>query len=202
MGFYENRILPHLINLAMRNANLVPYRKRAASAAGGRVLEIGVGSGLNLPFYTDRATEVVGIEPHPRLRAMAARKDSIIPARMVAGTAESIPLDRHSIDTVLTTWTLCSIPDVGKAFGEIRRVLKPGGQLLFAEHGLAVEERVRRRQQRFTPLWKRFTGGCHLDLPISKLIEDAGFRIVRVETGYAPGPKAINFIYEGCAQPD
>jgi ubiquinone/menaquinone biosynthesis C-methylase UbiE len=199
MGFYENHILPSLTNLAMRNADHVPYRKRVISQAEGRVLEIGVGSGLNLPFYTDRATEILGLDPHPKLLAMASGKNSIVPSKLVAGSAESVPLDDGSVDTVVITWTLCSIPDPGKALGEIRRVLKPGGQLLFVEHGLAQDERVRRRQIRWTPLWKRFTGGCHLDRPISKLVEDAGFRIVRVETGHMRGPKPMTFTYEGSA---
>jgi ubiquinone/menaquinone biosynthesis C-methylase UbiE len=201
MGFYEDRILPHLLNLAMRNAEHEPYRRRVLSQADGRVLEIGIGSGLNFPFYTDRATEILGLEPHPRLLAMAARKESIIPAKLVSGSAESIPLDDGSVDTVVTTWSLCSIPNPGKALEEMRRVLKPRGQLLFVEHGLAQEERVQRWQRRLNPLWKRIVGGCNLDRPISKLLEDAGFRIARVETGYMRGPKTITFTYEGCAHP-
>jgi ubiquinone/menaquinone biosynthesis C-methylase UbiE len=201
MGFYEDRILPHLLNLAMRNAEHEPYRRRVLSQADGRVLEIGVGSGLNFPFYSDRATEILGLEPHPRLLAMAARKESIIPAKLVGGSAESIPLDDGSVDTVVTTWSLCSIPNPGRALEEMRRVLKPGGQLLFVEHGLAQEERVQRWQRRLNPLWKRIVGGCNLDRPISKLVEDAGFRIARVETGYMRGPKTVGFTYEGCARP-
>jgi ubiquinone/menaquinone biosynthesis C-methylase UbiE len=201
MGFYQNRIMPHLLNLAMRTAEHEPYRQRVLSQAEGRVLEIGVGSGLNLPFYTDRATEILGLEPHPSLLAMAARKSAIIPAKLIGGSAESIPLDDATVDTVVTTWTLCSIPNPARALEEMRRVLKPGGQLLFVEHGLAREERVRRWQRRLNPVWKRIAGGCNLDRPISKLLEDAGFRIGRVETGYMRGPKTVNFTYEGCARP-
>lgn len=144
MGFYEDRILPTWINLAMRNADHAPYRKRVLSQAEGRVLEIGVGSGQNLSFYTDRATEGLGIEPHPKLLAMASRKHSSVPSKLVGGSAEAIPLDDRSVDTVVITWTLCSIPDPGRALAEMRRVLKTGGQLLFVEHGLAQDERVRR----------------------------------------------------------
>lgn len=201
MGFYENCILPHLVNLAMRNDQLVPYRKRILSLAGGRVLEIGIGSGLNLPFYSDRAIEIVGLDPHPKLLAMAARKAPNIPSKIVAGSAESIPLEDRSVDTVVTTWTLCTIPSVMTALREMRRVLKPGGQLLFVEHGLAPDAAVRRWQHRLTPLWKRIGGGCHLDRPIPTLVQDAGFRIAHVETGYMQGPKPMTFMYEGSAHP-
>src|SRR5947207_73253 len=159
MGFYEDRIVPHLLNLAMRNAEHDPYRRRVLSQAQGRVLEIGIGSGLNLPFYTDRATEILGLEPRPRLLAMAARKSSLKCAKLVGGSAESIPMDNASVDTVVTTWTLCSIPNPRTALEEMRRVLKPGGQLLFVEHGLAQEDKVRRWQKRLNPIWKRFAGG-------------------------------------------
>src|SRR6266567_1548744 len=165
MGFYQDHIVPALISLAMRNADLEPYRKRALSLAEGRVLEIGIGSGMNLPFYTDRATEILGLDPQPKLLAMASRETSMVPATLVEGSAESIPLEDASVDTVVMTWSLCSIPDPVKALEEMRRVLKPSGQLLFVEHGLAPEEKVRRWQHRLTPLWKRFTGGCHLDRP-------------------------------------
>ena len=201
MGFYENHILPALINLSMRHADHDPYRKRVLAQAEGRVLEIGVGSGLNFRFYTDRATEILGIEPHPKLLAMASSKNSAVPSKLIAGSAESIPLDDRSVDTVVSTWTMCSLPNLAAALCEMRRVLKPTGQLLFVEHGLAQDERVRRRQIRWTPLSKRLAGGCHLDRPISKLVEDAGFRIERVETGYMRGPKPLTFTYEGSARP-
>jgi len=201
MGFYENRILPHLVNLAMRNGQLVPYRKRLLSLASGRVLEIGVGSALNFPFYTDRATELVGLDPHPRLLAMAAHNAASVPSKIVEGSAESIPLQDNSVDTVVTTWTLCSIPDVMAALGEMRRVLKPTGQLLFVEHGLALDEGVCRWQHRLTPLWQRIAGGCHLDRPIPELVRSAGFEIVQMETGHMPGPKPMTFTYEGSARP-
>jgi ubiquinone/menaquinone biosynthesis C-methylase UbiE len=183
----------------MRNVQLVPYRKRLVSSARGRVLEIGIGSGLNLPFYLGQATDILGLDPHPKLLAMAERKS--IPMTAVEGSAEFIPLDNHSIDTAVMTWTLCSIPDAARALEEMRRVLKPGGQLLFVEHGLAPEESVRRWQQRFTPFWKRVAGGCHLDLPIRTLVEQAGFGIAHLETGYMQGPKPLTFMYEGCARP-
>jgi ubiquinone/menaquinone biosynthesis C-methylase UbiE len=144
MGLYDRYILPHLLNLAMRNSQLAPYRQRVISLASGRVLEIGIGSGLNLPFYTAHTTELIGLDPHPKFVDTASRQASSVPAKILGGSAESIPVDTASVDTVVTTWTLCTIPDVTAALRKMRRVLKPGGQLLFVEHGLAPEEGVRR----------------------------------------------------------
>jgi len=201
MGVYQEHIVPHLVNLAMRNRQLAPYRERTIRLAEGRVLEIGVGPGLNLPLYTDRATEILGLDPQPKLLAMASAKPRSIPSKLIEGTAESIPLDNASIDTVVSTWSLCTIRDVTAALAEIRRVVKPNGQLLFVEHGLAPENSVQKWQNRLTPLWKRFAGGCHLNRPISSLIEDAGFHITQVRAGYMPGPKPMTFTYEGSARP-
>lgn len=203
MGFYADRVLPHLINLAMRNRRLAPYRERVISGAEGRVLEIGIGSGLNLPFYPPQVREILGLEPAPRLIAMAQRSAdrSPLPVALIEGTAESIPLDAKVIDTVVTTWTLCSVPDANRALNEMRRVLKPGGTLLFVEHGLAPEDGVRRWQDWLTPAWKRIGGGCHLNRPIRNLIEGNGFAIARLETGYMRGPKPMTFMYEGSARP-
>lgn len=201
MGVYQEHILPHLVNLAMRNRQLVPHRERTIRMAEGRVLEIGVGSGLNLPLYTNRATEILGLDPHPKLLAMASQKSRPIPSRFIEGSAESIPLDDATIDTVVTTWSLCTIPDVVAALAEMRRVIKPYGQLLFVEHGQASENSVRKWQNRLTPAWKRLAGGCHLNRPISSLIQAAGFQIVQVRTAYLPGPKPMTFTYEGSARP-
>jgi ubiquinone/menaquinone biosynthesis C-methylase UbiE len=202
MGIYTERILPHVINLSMRSSELLPYRQRLLSHAQGRVLEIGVGSGLNLPLYCEAAQEVVGLEPAAPLRAMAHRNSwrCKVPVTLIAGSAEAIPADSHSFDTVITSWTLCSIRDAIQALGEMRRVLKSAGQLLFVEHGLAPERNVQRWQHRLTPLWRRIGGGCHLDRPIRALIESAGFEISRLETGYARGPRPLAFFYEGCAR--
>src|SRR5688500_10122192 len=154
MGLYQRYLLPHVINLAMRNRDLLSYRKRLLAAAEGRVLEIGIGSGLNLSFYPAQVGEIVGLEPAPRLIAMARRaaaERARIPARFIEGSAEAIPLDARSFDTVVTTWTLCSIPNAVVALREMRRVLKPDGQLLFVEHGRAPEESIRKWQDRLTP---------------------------------------------------
>jgi ubiquinone/menaquinone biosynthesis C-methylase UbiE len=203
MGLYNVYVLPHVINLAMRNRELRPFRERVIAAAEGRVLEVGVGSGLNLPLYGPRVSEVIGLEPAPRLIAMAQRA-AIQTKRaisIIAGVAEEIPADAHSFDTVVMTWTLCSIPGANAALKEMRRVLRPGGQLLFVEHGLAPEQNVQRWQHRLTPIWKRIGGGCHLDRPISALIEGARFALARLDTGYIKGPKPMTFLYEGRAIP-
>ena len=199
MGLYQDRVLPRLLDLAMRQDHLVPYRQRAISQAQGRVLEIGAGSGLNLPYYSSGADEVLGLDPHPKLLALARTRPSAIRWTPVEASAYAIPLHDASVDTVVSTWTLCSIPDVAQALAEARRVLKPGGKLLFVEHGLAPDAGVRRWQHRLTPVWKRFTGGCHVNRPIPDLVRQAGFDIARLETGYIPGPRPMSFTYEGCA---
>jgi ubiquinone/menaquinone biosynthesis C-methylase UbiE len=204
MSFYSDRVLPHVIDLAMRNRELLPYRKRALSRAQGRVLEVGIGSGLNLTHYPGSVGEIVGLEPAPALRAMAQRSAEQLKVRvsLIEGSAEAIPLETQSFDTVVTTWTLCSIADPVGALREMRRVLRREGQLVFVEHGLAPEERVQRWQNRLTPIWKRIGGGCHLNRPIRALIERSGFEIAGLETGYAKGPKPLTFFYEGSAHPN
>lgn len=203
MGLYQDRILPYLIDLSMRKRDFAAYRARVILAAEGRVLEVGMGSGLNLPLYPPRVECVIGVEPSPRLLAMAHRamNKATVPVEFLEASAEAIPLTDKSIDTVVTTWTLCSIPDASRALLEMRRVLKPGGRLLFVEHGRSPDARVRRWQDRLTPPWKRIGGGCHLNRAIGELIKGAGFRIERLETGYMKGPKPMTFMYEGSASP-
>ena len=153
MGFYSEIILPRLCDLAMRNKLLLPIRERVIGAAVGRVLEIGVGSGLNLPFYRPEVTEVLALEPAAKLVTMArdASRGAIMPVSFLEASAEAIPLEDHCVDTVVTTWTMCSIPHADTALAEIRRVLRPCGKLLFVEHGRAPDESVRRWQDRLTP---------------------------------------------------
>jgi ubiquinone/menaquinone biosynthesis C-methylase UbiE len=203
MGFYQDHILPFLIDLSMRQRNLAAYRSRVIPAAEGRVLEIGVGSGLNLLFYTARVQHVVGLDPSPKLLSMARKvlPRVVPPVEFVEGSAEAVPLENTSVDTVVTTWTLCSIPNAPRALREALRLLKPSGRLLFVEHGLAPDANVRWWQDRLTPVWKRVGGGCHLNRAIRPLIEDAGFRLERIETGYMHGPKPMTFMYEGSARP-
>jgi ubiquinone/menaquinone biosynthesis C-methylase UbiE len=203
MGFYRDRILPCLIDLSMRNKRLAPYRERVVGAAEGRVLEIGIGSGLNLPHYASRAGQIFGLDPSPALLARTRRNAQRvpIPVELLAGSAEYIPLDDRSIDTVVTTWTACTIPSIAGALTEMRRVLRPGGRLLFVEHGRAPDHGVAVWQDRLTPVWRRLTGGCRLNRKIDDLIADAGFRIDRLQCGYIPGPRITSFFYEGAATP-
>jgi ubiquinone/menaquinone biosynthesis C-methylase UbiE len=203
MGLYADHVLPHLVNLTMRSRRLLPYRERVIAAAEGRVLEIGVGSGLNLRLYPERVREIIGLEPAPRLLTMSRRAASrlALPVTFIQGSAEAIPLDEGSIDTVVTTWTLCTVPAVNQAIQEIRRVLRPGGQLLFVEHGLAPDRDVRKWQDWLTPAWKHISGGCHLNRAVRTLLENAGFNITQLETGYMRGPKPMAFLYEGRAKP-
>jgi ubiquinone/menaquinone biosynthesis C-methylase UbiE len=202
MAFYSDVVLPRLCHLAMRNRQLLPYRQRVVGSAQGRVLEVGVGSGLNLPFYGAHVTEILALEPSPPLIGMARRfAGACVPVAFIEGSAEAIPLDDKSVDTVVTTWTLCTIPQAVVALNEMRRVLRPSGRLVFVEHGLAPDERVQRWQHRLTPLWRRISGGCHFNRPIRAMIEAGGFRLERLETGYLPSLKIMNFTYEGRAYP-
>ena len=198
MSFYSERILPRLIQLSMNQEQFEPYRRRVTGGARGRVLEIGVGSGLNLPLYPS-GTKVVGLDPSPTLLSMArsVAADRSPSIELIEGSAESIPLPDHSMDTVVTTWTMCSIPDLRTALAEVRRVLKADGRLLFAEHGLSTDANVVRWQNRLTPIWKRVGGGCHLNRPIDALIAAAGFRITELNTGYMKGPRPLTFMYQG-----
>jgi ubiquinone/menaquinone biosynthesis C-methylase UbiE len=201
MSFYEDRVLPHLIQMSMRQENLATYRHRLLSRAQGRVLEVGVGSGLNFRHYGGSVECIIGLDPSPKLLSMAEEAANGVPVRveLLRGTAEAIPLRDESVDTLVTTWTLCSIPDVAHALSEMRRVLKARGRLLFVEHGRSPDPKVCRWQDRLTPLWKRIGGGCHLNRATNRLIEGAGFRIEYMDTGYMKGPKPMTFMYEGVA---
>jgi ubiquinone/menaquinone biosynthesis C-methylase UbiE len=202
MNLYQHWILPYLVHVSMRQATFTAYRRRVVPSAQARVLEIGVGSGLNLPFYSASATRVIGLDPSPKLLSMAHEAAGAIarPIELLEGTAEAIPLDTDSIDTVVTTWTLCSVPDIVLALAELRRVLRPEGRLLFVEHGCSPDRSVRLWQDRLTPLWKHIGGGCHLNRPITRLLEESGFRIESMNKGYMPGPKPMTFTYEGSAR--
>ena len=203
MGFYSDRVLPVLVDLSMRNKLLRPFRERVAAAAEGRVLDVGIGPGLNLPLYGRGASEIIGLEPSGPL-LMRARKNAGLAhasVQLIEASAEAIPLDDRSIDTVVMTWTGCSIPDILSALTEMRRVLRPAGRLLFVEHGRSPEARVELWQDRLTPIWRRLSGGCHLNRKTDELVEASGFTIERLETGYIRGPKIMTFLYEGSARP-
>lgn len=202
MGIYRRWIFPRLIGWAMRNRNLLRFRRRLIPRARGQVLEIGIGSGLNLPLYGPAVDCIIGLDPSREMLVQARRLASRMhcPVLLVRAAAEAIPAREEIFDTVVLTWTLCSVPDPLKAQKEIRRVLKPGGALLFVEHGLAPEPGVETWQHRLDPLWARIS--CHLNRPVFRLTEEAGFSVMELKTGYLPrGPKPITFMYEGCARP-
>ena len=202
MSVYQRYLLPRLIHLGMRQKQLVPLRERMVGLARGRVLEVGLGSGLNLPFYGREVEELVGIDPSRELLTRARKHTSWVhfPVKLMECGAERLPLEDGSVDSVVMTWTLCSIGDPGPALAEMRRVLRPGGALIFIEHGRAPEEGVRRWQERITPVWRKVAGGCHLDRPVDRLIEASGLRLIDLETGYmVKGPKTFTFHYRGQA---
>jgi len=202
LGIYQRLIVPRLINAAMRNRRLVPLRERQVALASGRVLEIGIGSGLNLPFYRRDIEAVIGIDPSLELLTMARKHTAWLhfPVKLLHGPAEALPLEDHSVDSVVITWTLCSVAEPGRVLAEARRVLQPGGALIFVEHGQAPEAGVRRWQDRLTPLWRKLAGGCHLNRPIESLIGQAGFQIADLETGYlVKGPRVATWHYLGRA---
>jgi ubiquinone/menaquinone biosynthesis C-methylase UbiE len=201
MGFNECWIVPRLLELAMQNRLLDHYRHQTIASARGLVLEVGVGSGVNLPLYRPAVTHVVGLDPSPQLLRLASRRaaDAVVPVSLLRGSAEQDPFADAVFDTIVMTWTLCSIPNPIAALTEMRRVLRPGGRLIFVEHGLSPEIRTARWQHWLTPYWKRISGGCHLDRKTDHLIRRAGFQIEAVETDYMKGPKPWTFMYQGSA---
>ena len=203
MSFYQRFIVPPMIALVMKTREATRYRKKIVPGVDGRVLEIGIGSGLNLPFYSDAVSAVVGLEPSPELLAMAQKRADKAPfaTELVNAPAEDMPFESASFDTVLTTWTLCTIGEPLVALGEMRRVLKPAGRLVFVEHGLARSPGVIAWQNRLNPLWRRFSGGCNLNREIDRLIADGGFAIAELTTEYMKGPKPLTFTYAGFARP-
>ena len=202
MSFYQRHVLPRLLHLAMRQDALLPFRRRVIGAAEGKVLEVGIGSGLNLPLYGPAVRSVIGLEPSPELLRMARARAvaAAVPVELLEASAETLPLDDASVDTVVTTWTLCTIPDAGRALAEMRRVLRPGGALLFVEHGRAPEPGVARWQDRLDPMWTRAAGGCHLNRKIDELISGSGFRMDDLANTRLPGPRTHTYLYEGRAR--
>jgi len=203
MSVYEDRILPHLLNLAMSTKGVKDERRRCLEAVSGDVLEVGFGTGLNLPFYPAGVTRVVGVDPSETSARLARKRiaASPFPVEVVGLSAERLPFEDASVSTIVSTFTLCTIPDVGQALGDMRRALRPGGRLHFVEHGRADDEKVRRWQTRLNGVQKRVFGGCHLDRPIAALIEGAGLEIERLEHAYLEGaPKFGGYLYRGVAK--
>ena len=193
-GIYAEHVLPHIVNATCGLKANDELRSRVCDGLHGRVVELGFGSGLNVPFYPAAVTEVAAIEPADLGWKLAAKRlaETSVPVVRSGLDGQTLPLPDDSCDAALSTWTMCTIPDVGRALGEVGRVLKPGGTLHFVEHGLAPDEKVQRWQYRLEPLQKRLFGGCHLTRPIVDLLTDAGFTILEVDVFYEKGaPKTL-----------
>jgi ubiquinone/menaquinone biosynthesis C-methylase UbiE len=205
MGFYDEKILPRLINLACSSKPSMKQREKIVPHAEGDVLEIGFGSGLNVPFYDkQKIRKVFGLEPSEGMRKLAEDRisESGLDIELIELPGEEIPLEANSVDTVLITYTLCTIPDVAAALEGMRRVLKPGGKLLFSEHGKAPDKDVERWQNRLNPAWRKIGGGCNMNRDIPAMIQEGGFRITEDERMYIPGPRIFSYTYWGSAEAD
>ena len=202
MSLYSRYVLPVLTDLAMRNQGAHAERTRWVPLAAGAVLEVGAGSGLNFAHYGAGARMVYALEPSAELRRMAVPRAqrARIPIQFLAAQAEAIPLPDGAVDTVVMTWTLCTIADPGRALRDMRRVLQRDGRLVFVEHGRAPDPRVAGWQDRLTPGWRRIAGGCHLNRPIDTIIETGGFEVPEMERGYASGPRVGAYLYRGVAR--
>lgn len=203
MGFYEERILPHMIDKACSVGQVMKLRSQLVPRATGTVLEVGMGSGINLEFYDPKTVPLVyGLEPSEGMRRKAQEnlQRSPVPVQWLDLPGEQIPLEDNSVDTVLLTFTLCTIPDHRAALDQMWRVLRPGGELLFLEHGESPHTGTRKWQHRITPGWKKIAGGCHLNRPIDSLIREAGFTITELENFYMPkAPRIAGYLYQGRA---
>ncbi len=201
MGFYGDQVLPRVIDFALRGGGFARLRARVTAGLAGEVLEIGFGSGLNVPHYPPGVTRVRAVDPSAAGRGLAAKRVTAcaVPVDYIGADAQLLPVDDASVDHVLSTWTLCTVPDPGQALAEVWRVLRPGGALHFLEHGLAPDRRVARLQERLTPLQRQLFGGCHLNRHIGTLVAGAGLELTRLETYYLKGPRALGYTFEGVA---
>ncbi len=203
MGLYSRYVLPKLINSACAMPQMMALRKRYIPLAKGRVLEVGIGSGLNLEFYGDATDSVTGLDPATELTEMAHQRAMNLGAvvELLTVSGESIPADAETFDSIVCTWTLCSIPNVYRALDEMHRVLKKDGRLIFIEHGGAPDPGVARVQRGLEPVWKRIGGGCHLTRRPDQLLEASGFRVESMAQGYEQGPRFAAYMYHGVAAP-
>lgn len=202
VSFYERYCLPCLLNCACSMKPIRTQRATVVPRASGRVLEVGMGSGLNLPYYDSERVELVwGLEPAEAMRKLARRRieEAAVDVELIDLPGEAIPLPDNSVDTVLLTFTLCTIADWETALEQMHRVLKSSGKLIFCEHGEAPDEKVRHWQDRLNPYWTRLAGGCNLNRPIPGLIKDAGFHIESQDAAYYPGPRPLSYFYHGIA---
>ena len=202
-SFYDRHILPRLLSCTCSSKPVMKQRAKVVPFAKGKVLELGIGGGLNLRFYDpDMVTSVAGVDPSPEMRERAegAERPGHLPVEVRDGTAEALPFGDKSFDSIVCTFTLCSVHDPVKALSEARRVLKPGGRLLFCEHGLAPDLPVAKWQQRIEPVWKKIAGGCHLTRPVALNLERAGFTLDRFDSMYLPGtPRFAGWVEWGQA---
>jgi ubiquinone/menaquinone biosynthesis C-methylase UbiE len=201
MSFYSTYVLPRITDFVMRNEENAKQRAKLVPRAEGDVLEVAIGSGLNLAHYGNSVRRLFGVDPSPRLLQMArARTRGLpFPVELVERSAEMLPFDDATMDTVVVTWGLCSVPNPIDALREMKRVLKPSGRLLFVEHGKSSDPAVGRWQDRMNPIWKAVAGGCNLNRPIDELVRAAGFQIAELRTEYLPGPRLMTFTYHGAA---
>jgi SAM-dependent methyltransferase len=203
VGYYEAEILPRLLDVACGSRHLDPLRARNATGLAGEVLELGFGSGRNVPHYPPEVRRVLAVDPSTTGRRLAAARVAASPVVVdfVGLDGEDLPLPDASVGHALSTWTLCTIPDVGRALAEVRRVLRPGGTFHFLEHGRAPDAGVIRWQRRLAPINRRIFGGCQLDRPIDRLVADAGFAVTGLRRYYGRGPKTTSYMFEGVATP-
>ena len=201
MGFYENQVVPRFTDLVMSRRELTPIRARVAASLDGDVLEVGFGSGLNVPHYPPAVSRVRAVDPATIGRKLASKRvaSSNVPVEYTDLDGQTLSLESASIDHVLTTWTLCSIPDVDRALSEIRRVLRPSGSFHFVEHGRSPDPKVAGWQDRLTPIQRRVAGGCHLNRPIDQLVRNSGLQLTQLENYYAKGPRPFGYMFEGVA---
>ena len=201
-SWYERHLLPYLTDFACGMRTVRRQRRKVVPQAEGEVLEIGIGTGLNFEHYErTKVTKLVGLDPGTPMHRLARKRAQRagLPVELLDASAEAVPFAAATFDTVVVTYTLCTIPDPVAALGEMRRVLKPGGRLIFCEHGLAPDASVRRWQDRLTPAWSWIAGGCHLNRDIPALLQAAGFRSEDMETMYLPGPRLLTYNYWGTA---
>ena len=202
MNLVKNYALPRILNALMNNKTQHLFRKHVVAKARGNVLEIGIGSGLNLRHYSSDVDTIIGIDPSPGALFICSRRigKTNLSVCLIQGQAEYLPFPDHAFDTIVTTWTLCSINNVGLALREAHRTLKPNGKLLFLEHGRSTDHIVVKLQHILTPLTK-LSGGCRINRPIAELLQNAGFEIENLRTRYAGSLKPFVYMYEGCATP-
>lgn len=201
MGFYERQILPRVIHLTCGNQAMAKVRRPTVEQLHGTVLELGFGSGPNVGLYPAAVERVLAVDPSEVGRKLAAKRlaRSAVPVDFVGLDGQSVDLPDHSADTALSTWTLCTIPDAVAALHEVARILRPGGELFFLEHGLSDDARIAARQHRYTPIQKRIAGGCHLDRDIGAIVESSGLELRQLDTFTIAGPKSVSFMYAGRA---